>query len=172
MTVEDPVEYQLPGITQMPVHRHAGVTFGSALRSILRQDPDVIMIGEMRDAETAEIAVQAAMTGHLVFSTLHTNDAAGAIPRLIDLGVPPYLVAATIDAVLAPAFWCGGCAELCRGDGCTSCRGTGFHGRIGVFELIRLTRDMRDAITQGATGDELADLARRAGTDPCATMVK
>ncbi|HXC25162.1 MAG TPA: GspE/PulE family protein [Gemmatimonadaceae bacterium] len=163
MTVEDPVEYQLAGITQMPVHRQAGVTFGSALRSILRQDPDVIMIGEMRDPETAEIAVQAAMTGHLVFSTLHTNDAAGAIPRLIDLGVPPYLVAATVDAVLAQRLVRRRC-DRCHGEGCASCRGTGFRGRIGVFELIRLTREMRDAITQGATADQLADLARRAGT--------
>lgn len=163
MTVEDPVEYQLPGVTQMPVHRQAGVTFGSALRSILRQDPDVIMIGEMRDAETAEIAVQAAMTGHLVFSTLHTNDAVGAIPRLIDLGVPPYLVAATVDAVLAQRLVRRLC-ERCRGDGCPSCRGTGFRGRVGLFELIRLTREMRDAITHGATADQLADLARRSGT--------
>ena len=91
ITVEDPIEYQLPGITQMPVHRQAGVTFASALRAILRQDPDVVMIGEMRDQETAEIAVQAAMTGHLVFSTLHTNDAISAIPRLLDLGIPDYL---------------------------------------------------------------------------------
>src|SRR6185312_11838336 len=101
ITVEDPIEYQLPGITQMPVHGQAGVTFGSALRAILRQDPDVVMIGEMRDRETAEIAVQAAMTGHLVFSTLHTNAAISAIPRLLDLAIPDYLVAATLEAVLA-----------------------------------------------------------------------
>jgi general secretion pathway protein E len=101
ITVEDPVEYELAGITQVPVHRHAGVTFAAALRSILRQDPDVIMLGEMRDPETAEVAVQAAMTGHLVFSTVHTNDALSAFPRLVDLGVPPYLLAATIEGVLA-----------------------------------------------------------------------
>lgn len=101
VTVEDPVEYQLSGITQVPVHRQAGMTFGTALRSILRQDPDVLMIGEMRDDETAEIAVQAAMTGHLVFSTLHTNDAAGAVPRLLDPGIPEYLVGATVEAILA-----------------------------------------------------------------------
>ena len=101
ITVEEPVEYQLTGVTQVPVQRQAGVTFASALRSILRQDPDVVMIGEMRDPETAEIAVQAAMTGHMVFSTLHTNDALGAIPRLIDLQVPEYLVAATIEGVLS-----------------------------------------------------------------------
>jgi general secretion pathway protein E len=163
MTVEDPVEYQLGGVTQMPVHRQAGVTFGAALRSILRQDPDVIMIGEMRDTETAEIAVQAAMTGHLVFSTLHTNNAAGAIPRLIDLGVPSYLVAATVDAVLAQRLVRRLC-DHCRGDGCVTCRGTGFHGRLGVFEFIRMTRELREAITHGTTADHLADLARRAGT--------
>ncbi len=101
ITVEDPIEYELAGITQVPVHRQAGVTFAAALRSILRQDPDVIMLGEMRDPETAEVAVQAAMTGHLVFSTLHTNDALSAVPRLVDLGVPPYLLAATLEGVLA-----------------------------------------------------------------------
>src|SRR6185437_4219710 len=111
ITIEDPIEYQLPGITQVPVHTQAGVTFAAALRSILRQDPDVIMIGEMRDSETASLAVQAAMTGHLVFSTLHTNDALGAIPRLIDLGVPPYLVAATVDAVLAQRLVRRVCSE-------------------------------------------------------------
>jgi general secretion pathway protein E len=114
ITVEDPIEYQLPGVTQVPVHREAGVSFAQALRSILRQDPDVLMIGEMRDAETAGLAVQAAMTGHLVFSTLHTNDALGAIPRLTDLGVPSYLVAATLEAVLAQRLVrrvCEICAE-------------------------------------------------------------
>ncbi|MGH7719011.1 MAG: GspE/PulE family protein, partial [Gemmatimonadaceae bacterium] len=100
ITIEDPVEYQLSGVTQVPVHRQAGVSFATALRSILRQDPDVVMIGEMRDAETAEIAVQATMTGHLLFSTLHTNDAISAVPRLLDLGVPEYLVAATVECVL------------------------------------------------------------------------
>ena len=162
VTVEDPVEYQLPGVTQMPAHRQAGVTFGAALRSILRQDPDVIMIGEMRDSETAEIAVQAAMTGHLVFSTLHTNDAVGAIPRLIDLGVPPYLVAATVDAVLAQRLVRRRC-ETCRGEGCSACRGTGFRGRVGIFEFLPMNRELRDAIVRQATYDDLADLARQAG---------
>ena len=106
-------EYQLAGITQVPVHRQAGVTFGAVLRSILRQDPDVVMIGEMRDAETAEIAVQASMTGHLVFSTLHTNDALSAVPRLVDLGVPDYLVAATLEGVLAQRLVRRNCAA-CR----------------------------------------------------------
>src|SRR6185436_2528309 len=152
ITVEDPIEYQLGGITQMPVHRQAGVTFASALRAILRQDPDVVMIGEMRDQETAEISVQAAMTGHLVFSTLHTNDAISAIPRLLDLGIPDYLVAATVEGVLAQRLVrrvCPDCREsyhpspetvaavasrpavratLVRGAGCPACRGTGFRG--------------------------------------------
>lgn len=165
VTVEDPVEYQLAGVTQVPVHRQAGVTFSSALRSILRQDPDVVMIGEMRDSETAEIAVQAAMTGHLVFSTLHTNDAVGAIPRLLDLGVPEYLVAATVEGTLAQRLVrtvCGGC----RGNGCKECRGTGYKGRIGVFELVAMNDELRDAVACRASRDALRRLATEAGMRP------
>jgi general secretion pathway protein E len=167
VTVEDPVEYQLPGVTQVPVHRQAGVTFSSALRSILRQDPDVVMIGEMRDTETAEIAVQAAMTGHLVFSTLHTNDAVGAIPRLLDLGVPEYLVAATVEGVLAQRLVRTICKE-CRGTGCKVCRGTGFKGRVGVFELVQINDVLRDAITRRDSRDCLRRLATEAGMRPMA----
>jgi general secretion pathway protein E len=187
VTVEDPVEYQLTNITQVPVHRQSGVTFASALRSILRQDPDVVMLGEMRDAETAEIAVQAAMTGHLVFSTLHTNDAISAIPRLVDLGVPPYLVAATLEGVLAQRLVrriCEGCRvtyqptpqtlatlamrpvgtrRLERGAGCSACRGTGFRGRLGLFELFRIDDTEKDAIAHGAGRADLRDLARSQG---------
>jgi type II secretory ATPase GspE/PulE/Tfp pilus assembly ATPase PilB-like protein len=187
ITVEDPIEYQLPAIAQVPVHRQAGVTFGSALRAILRQDPDVIMVGEMRDQETAEIAVQAAMTGHLVFTTLHTNDAIGAVPRLLDLHVPDYLVAATVEGVLAQRLVrkiCDQCrvsyepapesvavlagrpvlgAKLTRGAGCTACRGTGFRGRVGVFELLLVTDDVRDAITQQASRSRLRTLALEGG---------
>jgi general secretion pathway protein E len=187
ITVEDPVEYQLPGITQVPVHTQAGVTFGGALRSLLRQDPDVLMIGEMRDAETAEIAVQAAMTGHLVFSTLHTNDALGAIPRLIDLGVPDYLVAATVEGVLAQRLvrrLCDACREryepnsenvallanrpvgrmsLQRGAGCTACRGTGFRGRLGLFELLLMTDAVRDAVVRRSSRAALRALAQKEG---------
>jgi general secretion pathway protein E len=199
ITVEDPIEYQLPGVTQVPVHREAGVSFAQALRSILRQDPDVLMIGEMRDSETAGLAVQAAMTGHLVFSTLHTNDALGAIPRLTDLGVPPYLVAATLEAVLAQRLVrrvCESCAEryepsfeehsvlaraasggtvhgssslpprsieLVRGRGCDRCRGTGYRGRVGIFELVLVSDALRDAIGRGAPRSELELLAREAG---------
>ena len=170
VTVEDPVEYQLADVTQVPVHRQAGVTFAEALRSILRQDPDVIMIGEMRDAETAEIAVQAAMTGHLVLSTLHTNDALSAIPRLLDLGIPEYLVAATVEAVLAQRLVRRICDEcrasyqpdpslaaalsghpvgritLQHGLGCATCRGTGFRGRLGIFELLVITDEVKSAM--------------------------
>lgn len=187
VTVEDPIEYQLTGITQVPVHRQAGVTFATALRSILRQDPDVIMIGEMRDQETAEIAVQAAMTGHLVFSTLHTNDAIGAIPRLLDLGVADYLVAATVEAVVAQRLVrriCNQCREsyhpnaehiamltgrpvgrvkLQRGAGCSKCRGTGFSGRVGVFEVMAMTDGLREAIVRRAPRSTLRALAQEQG---------
>jgi general secretion pathway protein E len=193
ITVEDPVEYQLEGITQMPVHRQAGVTFAGALRAILRQDPDVVMIGEMRDQETAEIAIQAAMTGHLVFSTLHTNDAISAIPRLLDLGVPEYLVAATLEGVLAQRLVrriCDVCREeytptpeslsgidnvgvdgiaFVRGAGCPECRGTGFRGRLGIFELFVVTDELRDAIAARAPRSALRALALEAGLVPLAT---
>ena len=187
ITVEDPVEYHLDGIAQVPVQRQAGVTFAGALRSILRQDPDVMMIGEMRDRETAEIAVQSAMTGHLVFSTLHTNDALGAIPRLIDLGVPEYLVAATVEGVLAQRLVrrvCDGCradyvpnqeavlrvaggsvdsVRFQRGAGCALCRGTGYRGRIGIFELLQVSGEIKEAITARASRRDLAALAGQLG---------
>ncbi|HEY0025313.1 MAG TPA: GspE/PulE family protein [Longimicrobium sp.] len=190
ITVEDPVEYQLPGIAQVPVHRQAGVSFGQALRSILRQDPDVIMVGEMRDPETAEIAVQAAMTGHMVFSTLHTNDAVGALPRLLDLGIPDYLVAATVDGILAQRLVrrvCDGCrqpydppreavlrlaggddprGDFHRGAGCPACRGTGYRGRTGVFELMKMDDVLREAVMRRAPRPELREAARRAGMTP------
>jgi general secretion pathway protein E len=162
ITVEDPVEYELPGITQVPVHRQAGVTFAAALRSILRQDPDVVMLGEMRDPETAEVAIQAAMTGHVVFSTLHTNDAVSAIPRLVDLGVPPYLIAATLDGVLAQRLVRKIC-EACRGEQCPACRGTGYRGRLGVFELFPVDEEAKAAIVAGASRAQLTALARTKG---------
>ena len=187
ITVEDPVEYHLEGVTQVPVNRKAGVTFAAALRSLLRQDPDVLMVGEMRDGETAEIAVQAAMTGHLVFSTLHTNDAVGAIPRLADLRVESYLVAATLEGVLAQRLVrrvCPDCRELyapepeavailaqrpvgkhrlVRGKGCPACRGTGFRGRVGVFELLVLSDELKHEITRSAPVARLRELADKEG---------
>ena len=161
VTVEDPVEYQIAGVTQVPVNRKAGVGFANVLRSILRHDPDLIMVGEMRDRETAEVAVQAALTGHLVFSTLHTNDAPSGITRLIDMGIEPYLVAATVQGILAQRLVrvvCEECAEPIetndpqlagfggrypgppirtgrRGRGCLACGGTGYRGRTGLYEL-------------------------------------
>ena len=190
ITVEDPVEYQLAGITQVPVHRQVGVTFASALRSILRQDPDVIMVGETRDTETAEIAAQAAMTGHLVFTTLHTNDAIGAVPRLLDLGIPEYLVAATVEGVLAQRLVrrvCDQCRESYqpssetaalvaghpvgrvrhqRGGGCAACRGTGYRGRVGLFELLVVDDEVRDAIALRVPRGALKATAIAAGMRP------
>ena len=161
LTAEDPVEYEIEGITQVPIHPSIGFTFATALRSFLRQDPDVIMVGEIRDIETAQIAIQAALTGHLVLSTLHTNDAAGAVTRLIDMGVEPFLIGATLEAVLAqrlvrricpdcrkpvvrePASgpgrdplsggWEGG--PQFQGDGCPACRRTGYSGRTGIYRM-------------------------------------
>ncbi|HYE99956.1 MAG TPA: ATPase, T2SS/T4P/T4SS family [Planctomycetota bacterium] len=168
ITVEDPVEYQLPGIKQIQVNPKAGLTFGGGLRAILRHDPDIIMIGEIRDLETAEIAVQSALTGHLVFSTLHTNDAPSAVTRLVDMGLEPFLVASTVEGLLAQRLVrriCGRCktevrtpeAEVApllppdlktyfRGAGCEDCRGTGYKGRQGVFELLVVDDDLREMI--------------------------
>ncbi len=187
ITVEDPVEYHLNGVTQVPVHTKAGVTFAAALRSILRQDPDVLMVGEMRDAETGGIAVQAAMTGHLVFSTLHTNDAVSAIARLTDLRVEPYMVAATVEGVLAQRLvrrLCSDCREryrpdpavvallahqpvgeviLERGAGCSACRQTGYRGRTGIFELLEVTDEVKQLLSHGADYATLRALALSQG---------
>ena len=187
ITVEDPVEYHLGGVTQIPVNRKAGMTFASALRSVLRQDPDVMMVGEMRDPETAEVAVQAAMTGHLVFSTLHTNDAPSAVTRLLDLQVAPYQIAATINGVLAQRLVrriCPHCREryspdpqvvsfvsgepkgkphLVRGRGCEECHRTGYLGRIGIFELLVVSEDINRAISAREPLVRLRDLAAQEG---------
>jgi general secretion pathway protein E len=167
VSVEDPVEYELPGVAQVPVQTKAGLTFARALRSILRQDPDVLLVGEMRDAETAEICTQAALTGHLVLSTLHTNDAPGALVRLLDLDVADYLVASTVEVILAQRLvrqLCRECREPApvsdvvgrelaadgmtldhawRGRGCPRCHGTGYRGRTGIYELLRVDDAMR-----------------------------
>ena len=148
------MEYHLAGITQVPVHAKAGVTFAAALRSILRQDPDVLMVGEMRDAETAAIAVQAAMTGHLVFSTLHTNDAAGALTRLADLGVEPYMVAATVEGVLAQRLVRRICADAGSATGPTPPPPRSWRGRrSGRPDPARPGHGMRPPAGRPATGD-------------------
>jgi len=134
MTIEDPIEYQLPGIGQMQTNPRIGLGFAAGLRAVLRQDPDVILVGEIRDRETVEIALQAALTGHLVFSTLHTNDACAAVTRLLDMGVEPFLIASAVRAVLAQRLVrrrCTACAA-----GCAACRGTGYRGRTGIHELL------------------------------------
>jgi general secretion pathway protein E len=170
ITVEDPVEYQLKGVNQIAVKPKIGLTFATGLRHIVRQDPDVILVGEIRDLETAEIAIQASLTGHLVFSTLHTNDAPGAVTRLQDMGVEPYLVASVLEGVLAQRLVrriCAGCrvpdtpsaadldtlgvsapagTALFRGKGCDECRGTGYRGRSGIYELFPITEDARSLI--------------------------
>lgn len=164
LTVEDPVEYELPGVPQVPVHEKVGLTFGTALRSLLRQDPDVLFVGEIRDEETAEIATHAALTGHLVLSTLHTNDAPGALVRLLDLGVAPYLVASTVEAVLAQRLVRKVCTA-CRGKAsdCPECRGTGFRGRTGIYELLIMTETLRDALPRQRGAADLRTLAIAAG---------
>jgi type II secretory ATPase GspE/PulE/Tfp pilus assembly ATPase PilB-like protein len=163
VTVEDPVEYQIEGVTQIPVNRKAGLAFAGALRSILRHDPDVIMVGEMRDRETADIAIQAALTGHLVFSTLHTNDAAGGVTRLLDMGVEPYLVAATVQGILAQRLVRMLCERCCGKGGCDACSYTGYRGRTGIFELLTVTEEMRALVVARAPEGELRALARRQG---------
>jgi general secretion pathway protein E len=179
LTVEDPVEYQLKGVNQIPVRPKIGLSFAAGLRHIVRQDPDVIMVGEIRDLETAEIAIQSALTGHLVFSTLHTNDAPGAVTRLQDLGCEPYLVSSVLSGVLAQRLVrrvCQACrapdhpdgaellalgvsdaagTELFRGKGCDECRGTGYRGRIGIYELFRINDETRSLIVRRAPAGEI-----------------
>jgi type IV pilus assembly protein PilB len=185
ITIEDPVEYQLPGISQVQVNLKAEVTFASALRSFLRQDPDVIMVGEIRDRETAEIAIQAALTGHLVFSTLHTNDAPGSLTRLIEMGIEPFLIASSVLGILAqrlvrvvcqkckepyrPAanvaseFQLPGNASLSRAKGCASCQHSGYKGRIGIFELLPMTEAIKGLVVSKASAHEIRETARKAG---------
>ncbi|MBN2490891.1 MAG: Flp pilus assembly complex ATPase component TadA [Planctomycetes bacterium] len=181
LTLEDPVEYELPGVAQIPVNPKRNFTFASGLRSILRQDPDVIMVGEIRDSETAEIAIRAALTGHLVFSTLHTNDSAGAITRLIDMGIEPFLIASSLEGVLAQRLIrriCPACkepvelgAELVatlgafgvhpgaatyfRGAGCEECRGTGYLGRLALFELLVMAPELRERVVARQSSTEI-----------------
>jgi len=161
VTLEDPVEYDLPGANQVQVDVRAGLGFAEALRSILRQDPDVVMVGEIRDRETAEIAMAAAVTGHLVLSTIHTVDAPGAITRLVNMGVPPFLVAGGLSGVVAQRLVRKRCG-LCRGAGCASCD-RGCHGRTGVYQVLTMTDDLRDEVCREASGGTLRRLARDTG---------
>jgi type IV pilus assembly protein PilB len=187
-TVEDPVEYELESINQVNVHESIGMTFSAALRSLLRQDPDVVMVGEVRDAETARIAIQASLTGHLVLSTLHTNDAPSSITRMINIGVEPYLISAAVNAVLAQRLVrriCTGCKQpvtkvkeniaaymqkigapvdkLFQGAGCEKCRQTGYKGRVGIYEFLELDDDLRDIITSNPTLTDMRRAAREKG---------
>ncbi|MDB6170189.1 MAG: type secretion system protein [Verrucomicrobia bacterium] len=189
ITVEDPVEYQLNGINQVPVRAGIGLTFAAALRAMLRQAPNVVMVGEIRDRETAEIAVNASLTGHMVLSTLHTNDAPGAITRLVDLGIKPFLLAASVRAVIAQRLVrriCASCArthqpseaelraldlspeQLSRasfrtGAGCPGCDGTGFHGRVGLFEIVVINAELQEMIHARAPAALLRAKARSLG---------
>jgi len=188
VTVEDPVEYCLDGVTQVQTNPAAGRTFASALRSIVRQDPDIILIGEIRDFETAEIAVSAALTGHLVLSTLHTNNAAGAISRLINLGIPPFLVASSLLGTVAQRLIrkiCPECQEtyiptnnemekflntynqneiqLYKGNGCNSCYESGYYGRKAFFEILSISDEIRNMIKNGSSDDEITNQAVKEG---------
>ena len=161
VTVEDPVEYRLPGASQVQVERRAGLGFADALRAILRQDPDVVMVGEIRDRETAEIAMAAAVTGHLVLSTIHTTDAPGALTRLIHMSVPPFLVAGGLAGVVAQRLIRRACV-VCRGRGCDECR-SGLRGRTGIYQMLDVSHAMRDEISRGGSSARLRRLANEAG---------
>jgi type IV pilus assembly protein PilB len=188
-TLEDPIEYKMPGLTQTQIKDEVGLTFSAGLRALLRQDPDIILVGETRDTETAQLMVRAALTGHLVFTTLHTNDAPGALPRLLDMGVEPYLLPDSLLAVLAQRLVrkiCDQCRkpepeperiferlhveppqdvpiQLWRGSGCAMCKDSGYKGRQGVFELMVITDDFHDAIVSRRGAPEFYRLARQNG---------
>ena len=162
ITIEDPVEYHLEGVRQIQVNPKVDLTFANGLRSILRQDPDVIMVGEIRDVETAEIAIQAALTGHLVFATLHTNDAPGAITRLIDMGVEPFLIASSVAGVVAQRLVRTFCAD-CKGKGCKNCHETGYRGRQAINELMCFDEGIRALVMKKSSSEEIRKAAIKAG---------
>ena len=189
ITTEDPVEYEIEGIVQVPVNPDIGVTYASVLRTILRQDPDKILVGEIRDEETASVAVEASLTGHTVFSTIHTNDAPSTITRMVDMGIAPFLISATLEAVVAQRLVrriCQSCREayepdedllrelgpeaakfegatLYFGKGCEECHHTGYRGRVGIFEILRIDAAMKRSILEGSSSNELRDAARASG---------
>jgi len=195
-TVEDPIEYTLPGLHQVQVIREKGLDFARALRALMRQDPDVILVGETRDKETAQVAMEAALTGHMVFTTLHANDTATAITRLAEMGVPPYLVGASVVGVLAQRLMrrvCSSCSTIAKADPedrflqkynvvehhkatvtiggahqsedaiCSNCKGTGYKGRIGTYEVLKIDEDIRHSILSGSTSDQIRELSRKKG---------
>jgi general secretion pathway protein E len=173
MTIEDPVEYHLDGISQMQVNVKRGVTFAAGLRSLLRQDPDVILVGEIRDSETAQLAIQASLTGHLVLATLHTNDAPSAIPRLVDIGIEPYLVTSSLLACLAQRLMrrmcqhCGGSGQAKDGTGrCETCYGTGYKGRLAVYEIMTMDDELRVLTANRADAIALYEKAKQKGFKP------
>ena len=189
LTLEDPIEYKLDGISQTQINTKKGLTFAQGLRNVLRQDPDIIMVGEIRDEETAIMGIQAALTGHLVFSTLHTNDAPSAVTRLLDLGIEPFLVSSSVIGVVAQRLVrkiCSECREPCemseaevlssgiseahlgdrsfyRGAGCDNCRGTGYRGRIGIFELLEVRDSIRELIQNRANAAHIRRAANELG---------
>ena len=192
-TIEDPVEYKMPGVNQIQVNEAANLTFARGLRSIVRQDPDIILVGEVRDTETAEIAVNAALTGHLLLSTFHANDAGTAIPRLLDMGIEPFLLASTLELIVAQRLVrmiCDQCRHsvavkrdkitnknkylesvftkaeytLYEGKGCSACGGSGFDGRTALFEFIRVTPQMEELILEHPSGRQVAVLAKEQGS--------
>lgn len=200
VTLEDPVEYNISGINQVQINEKTGMTFAGGLRSILRQDPDIIAVGEIRDGETAQIAMRAAITGHLVLSTIHTNDAISTIERLLDIGVEPYLISSALNGVISQRLIrkiCPNCKEeytptenelkrigfsstsnhkFYRGKGCSSCFGTGYRGRIGVFEILVLNNKLRTAISNGVKPEEISDMVKKSGqfvtlADNCRRLV-
>ena len=196
VTVEDPVEFQLPGVNQVPVKKEIGLTFANALRSILRQDPDIIMIGEIRDTETAEIAVESALTGHQVLSTMHCNDAAGAISRLDEMEIAPFLISSAVILSCAQRLMrriCSSCKEpvnypekmfedlgidpnyfegavLNRGRGCERCKNTGYSGRLAIIEAMTMTDEIRKLIIKRATAQDLAKIAIAQGMKTLRTV--
>ena len=187
ITIEDPVEYQFDNINQVQVNPQAGITFANGLRAILRQDPDIIMVGEIRDKETAEIAVQAALTGHLVLSTIHTNDASSTISRLIEMEIEPFLLASSIRAIIGQRLVrkiCTNCMVkyvaredekmmleyplnekliLRKGKGCSMCSNTGYKGRTGIYEILPITSEIRKMIVEKKTPDEIINRAKKLG---------
>jgi type II secretory ATPase GspE/PulE/Tfp pilus assembly ATPase PilB-like protein len=193
MTLEDPIEYKIPGVNQVQVNPVAGLTFASGLRSFLRQDPNVILVGEIRDQETADLAIQASLTGHLVFSTLHTNDASGSLPRLLDMGAEPYLLASSMTAVVAQRvvrkihdkckvaydpdlkviseikatlgnLWPEGkTVKLYKGKGCADCNNSGYYGRVGIFEVLSITEKVSRLILERSPASAIEKQAREEG---------